>query len=198
MNEEQYQQFCRYLATGPAVFGENHSMPFARNTAIYMIQAGLVKKLFVERAEFPIAGKEPGEMLREHAEKIREGYLYYGDPVDEIGLAPANMGAGDNPTTWRDVVRYAVTSGVDVFYFDKSVCGDAGSDENMAVRNAAMAQVFNDNTEGLGIGMLMINGSSHVNGDEKTGDLHIACKIEDERVFIFPESYQPEASTPGE
>jgi hypothetical protein len=134
------------------------------------------------------------EILREHAANVREGNLTSRDPVDQIGLAPANMGASDNPTSWEMLVRYATSRGVDGFCFDKSVCGDPGSPENMAERNAVMAEVFNANTEGLGIGMLMINGSSHVNGEGENGQLFNACNIEDERVFIFPEEYAPTTS----
>lgn len=185
MSPEKWNEFCRYLATGPAVFGENHSEPFARDAAMWMINQGRVKKLFIEMAEDRVAGQMPGEVVREHARKVREGEIDPMTPVDQIGLIPTVITShGNNPTTWRQVVEYAIAFGVDVFYFDKSVDRPT-TDGGMVARNAGMAQVFSDNTEGLGIGMLMINGSDHVNGQGESGGLARACNIEDERVYIF-------------
>lgn len=187
MDEETYYRFWNYLTTGPAAFGEHHAFPYARNAAINFIQAGAVKKLFIERAEYPILGKMPGERLREHAAKVRAGEADFNTEIDGKGLAPANMGAGDNETSWEMVVRWAVASGVDVYYFDESFVGDAGSHDNMVARNRVMAQRFNENTDEIAQGALIINGSSHLNNEAETGELHRACNIDQERVFIFPE-----------
>lgn len=159
MNKDE---IIKALQLGPVAFGEDHGDNNAKQMALELINANHVKKLFVELCDTDTPD-EGGSSRSSAGAKVRAaaGQNKNADQLGYAELAPAMVSFSEEGRFYQTVIKAAVSQGVLVYYYDKSV-NDPFSTDGMRARNAHSLGEFIKH--GKGTKVLLIGGQSHFAG----------------------------------
>lgn len=180
-----YKAASEKIKLGAITIGEYHTKPYARAVVYDLIDAGFVKRLFIE---FPDAAFVK-TLRNDNLGKEVEQWPASGDQnVYNLGVGFLDRGR-PNLLPMQALIQTAVSKSVKVYFYDL-YHDDPTSSQGMQARNEAMAKVFLKHTETKTkspIGAIALVGGKHLETPENdtiyTLSLQVACRIPHDHVF---------------
>lgn len=178
----------------PLVFGESHDQPYVRAIVMELISEQLVKHLFIEVFEFPLADKQlAGEWLRV---QITNNVSYENTiNSDNFESLAARLGRVENHRSknhdagipWITLIKLALQNRVNLYFWDNGKMGgtqrkrghDRASPEGMELRHKALKEEIFKAGNSVGSGTVVIVGANHLDKSKAANKLAAQCVVPD-------------------
>lgn len=173
------------LRKGPVALGERHTDPHARAMLKKLINAAVVRQLFVE---VPNIGCNPGLELASQTRDVTP----VADDITHAGARVYKFQPADRDLIMKNIIVFAIKNGVEVHLFDvpEMTESEMRSNQGMIDRDIYMADYYHRYVKDGGVGAVLLNGAKHLSskGGYSTRSLAARCGIS--RMYQFFWDYE--------